>query len=98
MSVEKATKASAVGTQVLVELLTAQEVMGSSLHFAKNVQMDTPQGFVLSVGPMVPENFGVKLGDRVFFSSPAAVFPPIDCGEGREQACIEYTSIKGVLS
>jgi hypothetical protein len=90
-------EAKAVGTQVLVEMLNAQEALGTTL-VVSGESKDTPQGIVLSIGPMVPEVYGLKKGDRVFFSSPAAVHPPaIAQTSDRKRACIDYNTIKGVL-
>lgn len=86
----------ALGTQVLLEVLTPQEALGTILHVG-DTQKDTPQGYVLSVGHMVPKEWGLKKGDRVFFSANTAVCPPGQAGDGRRQFCIDYSSIKGIL-
>lgn len=97
MSVPRVKSASPTGSRILVELLTANEALGSSLVLESNVQLNTPQGYVLAVGPMVPAEFGVQVGDRVFVSSNNVVFPPLSDKGERQQACIDYNGIYGVL-
>lgn len=54
------------GSQVLVELLTAQEALGTVLHIDSAASVNgAPQGYVLALGPRVPEDMGFKTGDRV---------------------------------
>lgn len=85
-----------MGSQVLIEQLTSQETNTSTI-VTTGKSSDTPQGYILGLGPMVPEMYGLKVGDRVFFSSPYAVLPPVKKTGDRDRWCIEYTSIKGVL-
>lgn len=54
------------GSQVLVELLTAQEALGTVLHVDSAASVNgAPQGYVVSVGPKVPADLGFQKGDRV---------------------------------
>jgi hypothetical protein len=54
------------GTQVLVELLTAQEALGTVLHVDSAASVNgAPQGYVLAVGPKVPADLGFQKGNRV---------------------------------
>lgn len=54
------------GSQVLVELLTAQEALGTVLHVDSAASVSgAPQGYILAVGPKVAEDLGFKKGDRV---------------------------------
>ncbi len=54
------------GTQVLVELLTAQEALGTILQIDSSASVNgAPQGYIVSVGPKVAEDLGFKTGDRV---------------------------------
>ena len=54
------------GTQVLVELLTAQEALGTVLQIDSSASVNgAPQGYVVSVGPKVPADLGFQKGDRV---------------------------------
>jgi len=54
------------GTQVLVELLTAQEALGTILQIDSSASVSgAPQGYVMAVGPKVADDLGFKVGDRV---------------------------------
>lgn len=54
------------GSQVLVELLTAQEALGTVLHVDSSASVNgAPQGYVVSMGPKVSSDLGFKEGDRV---------------------------------
>ena len=86
-----------LGHQVLVELLTAQETLGTSLMIETECKVDTPQGYVVAVGKMVPPDFEVKVGDRVFLSASDVVMPPVKSENGRQLCCMSYNGIKGVL-
>lgn len=56
----------AAGTNILVELLTAEEVMGSTLHLPTNTKMPAIQGIILDIGPALKgEEWGIEVGDRV---------------------------------
>ena len=54
------------GSQVLVELLTPQEVLGTKLIVEDSATITgAPQGYVVKLGPKVSEDWGFKTGDRV---------------------------------
>lgn len=54
------------GSQVLVELLTAQEALGTILHVDSSASISgAPQGYIISLGPKVTSDLGFKEGDRV---------------------------------
>lgn len=86
-----------VGHQVLIELLNPQETLDTVLQISEDFKTDTPQGYVRGMGPMVPKEFGVSVGDRVFVSTSVAVQSPQKSLNGRQLFCIEYNAIKGIL-
>jgi len=54
------------GSQVLVELLTAQEALGTILEIDPAASVNgAPQGYVVKLGPKVAPDWGFKVGDRV---------------------------------
>jgi len=54
------------GTQVLIELLTAQEALGTILTIESSSSINgAPQGYVIAFGPKVPLELGFAVGDRV---------------------------------
>jgi hypothetical protein len=57
---------SPCGSQVLVELLTAQEALGTILQIEADASITgAPQGYVIKKGPRVSEDWGFNIGDRV---------------------------------
>lgn len=85
-----------VGTQVLVEFLTPQEILGTNLTLDENVQAGAPQGYIIDVGARVdPAVWGFKVGDRVLCSG--AFTPCPEYGGDRIGGLIEPHVIKAVL-
>lgn len=64
-NVPRPTDVEPCGTQVLVELLTKQEALGTSLHVQDDVQAGAPQGYIRKLGPKVTDDWGFQAGDRV---------------------------------
>jgi len=86
------------GSLVLLELLTAQEMLNTELIVTKQKTMQEFQAIVLAVGPSLnPENWGFKVGDRVVLSGTGVPVPNFNHSE-REKVLMEPHSIKGVLS
>lgn len=96
-----------LGGQVLVELYMEEEVSPESLliipdiakNKGKNGVGGAPQGRVLDVGPGLPKEFGVKVGDRVLLAGTFVPLPRLsDQRDGdRERALVEPHTIKAVL-
>ncbi len=85
------------GSQVLVELLTQQEIYNTKMSLPNKRAMDEFQGFVRGVGPALKlEDWGFKIGDRVVISGGGVPVPNYDKIE-RERVLMEPHSIKGVL-
>lgn len=89
------------GTQVLVELLKPDEILGTKLHVGDNVKVGGPQGVVLKVGPNTdPDSWRFKVGDRVIISGTGVPVENSSCvvkKEGREVVLLEPSAIKAVL-
>ena len=85
------------GSQVLIELLTVQEMLNTEL-IVENSKAPEFQGIILAVGPMCqPDVFGFKVGDRVQLSGAGVPVPNFDDGY-RQKILMEPNSIKAVLS
>jgi hypothetical protein len=71
------------GTQVLVEVLTAQEALGTKLVVSESTSINgAPQGYVLAVGPKVSSDLGFAVGDRVTLHGN---FTPVPEGQKLER-------------
>lgn len=66
VSVPQIKDVSPCGSQVLIELLTAQEALGTILQIEADASITgAPQGYVRKKGPRVSEDWGFNVGDRV---------------------------------
>ena len=86
------------GSQVLVEILTPQEMMGTNLTESDKVDLKVPlQGYVRATGPCFkPEEWGYNVGDRVLISGGGVMAPNYDeCH--RDRFFMEPHAIKSVL-
>lgn len=91
---------SPCGSQVLVELLTAQEALGTILHIDADASFTgAPQGYVIKKGPRVSEDWGFKIGDRVtLHGNYTPVSETIDRPNSyRPWILVEPSQIKAVL-
>ena len=65
-SVPSVVGVSPCGSQILVELLTAQEALGTILQIDSAASMNgAPQGYIVEIGPKVPSDLGFQKGSRV---------------------------------
>lgn len=88
------------GSQVLVEVLTPQELMNTPLTISEKTDLKVPlQGYVRAVGPGVKtDDWGFTVGDRVLISTSGAVMAPNYNGIARESFFMEPHAIKSVIS
>jgi co-chaperonin GroES (HSP10) len=94
----KLTGCTPCGSQVLIEVLTAQELMNTVLTVTGTTDTKTTlQAYVRAVGPGTGEHWGFKVGDRVLFSGFGVMAPNID-NNPRDCFLVEPQAIKGVLS
>lgn len=86
------------GNQVLVELLTPNEILGTNLHLGENTKSvnGAPQAYVLATGPAI-KDWGVQVGDRVVLSGSFTPLPEVVSKNGRAQGCVDPHMIKAVL-
>lgn len=88
------------GNQVLIELLTEQEMANTTLILSNNTRKIAPeyQAIVLAIGPMVRhESYGFGIGDRVVISGMAVPVPEYGEPSDREKKLVEPLAIKAVL-
>lgn len=86
------------GAQVLVEILTPQELMGTNLSISEKTDLKVPlQGYIRAAGPSFKsEDYGFKVGDRVLISGGGVMAPNYD-GTHRDRFFMEPHAIKSVL-
>ena len=84
------------GYQVLLELLTDQEVYNTKIIVNDQKNKKEYHAIVLAIGPGVKDEHGFKVGDRVLLSGPGVPVPNFDDSE-REKILMEPHCIKAVL-
>ena len=91
-----------VGAAILVEMLSSQEALGTTLHIEGKAQSGAPQGSVLKLGPLV---YGagnaegqVQVGDRVLLSGTFTPVPEFPRENGRMLGLVELHVIKAILA
>lgn len=98
MSVPKISGLKPAGSQILVEILTANELMGTSLAITDKIDLKVPlQGYIRAVGPSFSsESWGYGIGDRVLISGSGVMAPNYDSST-RDRFFMEPTAVKSVL-
>jgi len=98
MSVPSISGLAPTGSQILVEILTANELMNTTLALSEKTDLKVPlQGYVKAVGPSFKaESWGYKIGDRVLISGSGVMAPKID-ESPRDRFLMEPTAVKSVL-
>lgn len=87
----------ATGTGILVEMLTAQELAGSPILLGHNAKVETPQAYILDIGPALKqEEWGVKVGDRVVVQGKYVPVPQYR-DTGREIGIVQAHDVKCVV-
>jgi hypothetical protein len=98
--VKKAPKIKEVkptASQILVELLTAQEALGTDLHVGEASDVGAPQAYILDFGPTLKaEEYGIKKGDRVLLQGSFVPAPKYG-DHTRRRGLLEVHNVKAVL-
>lgn len=89
--------AKATGQNLLVELLTTNEVMQTTLTLGEKTKVDVPQAYIIDIGPSVDkEKVGVNVGDRIILSGGFVPLPKA-LDSDRQKGIIDCWSVKAVL-
>lgn len=97
-SVGSVKKVSPCGSQILVEILTPQELMNTNLRLSENTDLKLPlQGYIKAVGPAHKSDWGFDVGNRVLISGSGVMVPNTD-GSHRDTFLMEPSAIKAVLA
>jgi len=89
-------EAQPFGSMVLVEHLTAKEILGTTLEVNKNTQVGSPQAYIAKLGPKVSEESGLKVGQRVLLQGTYVPVPHYGDTK-RERGLVEIHNIKAIL-
>jgi hypothetical protein len=58
------------GSKVLIEDLRPEELMGTKFHMPEGASAGdhAPQAYIVEIGPKVPDEAGLEVGQRIFWS------------------------------
>lgn len=86
--VSDVTSVNPCGSQILIELLTSKEILGTVLELPMKSEKSNPnthdsitgapQGYILAMGPKVPLDLGFGVGDRVTLHGNYTPIPDSD--------------------
>lgn len=96
--VPKAKDVHPFGSKILVEVLSADEILGSTLHISETAQMDgAPQAYIVKMGPGVPAESGLKVGQRVYWTGKGTHIENPSCKNKRVNALLEVSNILAII-
>jgi len=94
MKIRKVTDVKAVGSTVLLEMLSPEEAAGSHLATVGKVQ----QGRILGVGPALEaDKWGFKVGERVLLQGTCVPVPKFPGGDERDLVVVDPHMVKCIL-
>jgi co-chaperonin GroES (HSP10) len=96
--VPKISQVKPCGATVLVEVLTEQEMLNTSLTLSSTTKIQAPlQGYIRAVGPAFKaSDYGFDIGDRVLISGAGVMSPNYD-NSHRDRYFMEPYAIKSIL-
>jgi len=97
---KKITSVKPYGLGILIELLEAQEALGTNIIMKDDAKIvGAPQGIILAFGDKVnASELGLALGDRVLLQGKGYVPVPNYDNSKRIKGIIEAIHIKAILS
>jgi co-chaperonin GroES (HSP10) len=98
-SAPKVASVSPVGSQILIEMLSSQEILGTTLTIKENSVVGAPQGYIRAVGPNVDlKSWTFKVGDRVLLQGSYVPVPKLSEDQKRLMGLVEPHGIKAILA
>ena len=96
--VPKVVNVQPCGSQILVEMLTVQELAATKIAISDKTDLKVPmQGYVRATGPTFKsQDWGFKVGDRVLISGSGVLAPVYDDSH-RDRFFLEPHAIRSVL-
>lgn len=95
--VPKLKSVTPAGSSILVEMLNADEALGTTLYVKNDSNVGAPQGYILAFGPSVkPEELHLKVGDRVLLQGTFVPVPNFDDNK-RQRGLVEVHNVKAVF-
>lgn len=94
----KIVAAHPTGSKLLVECLKADEVLGTNLVIDDNTDVGgAPQAYIVELGPGVPEDSGLEVGQRVYWEGKGLAIDDPRAEHGRVRALLEIHNVKAII-
>lgn len=88
----------AFGSKILVEVLRADEIIGTRFHIGNNVEPDgAPQAYIVELGPTVAADSGLKVGQRVYWTGKGTEIKDPRTTDGRIRALLEIANVLAII-
>lgn len=89
------------GSKILVETLRDDEIMGTSLYVGAGKGTGgsdgAPQAVIVKLGPAVPNDSGLKEGQRVYWTGKGTLVEDPQVTKGRSRALLEISNILAII-
>lgn len=86
------------GSKILVEILKADEVLGTNLVINDNSDVGgAPQAIIIELGASLPDNCGLAVGQRVYWDGKGLAIDDPRAEHGRIRALLEISNVKAVI-
>lgn len=93
----KITAVHPFGSKILVEVLSPDETIQTSLYISEKTQDDgAPQAYILELGPGVATDSGLKVGQRVYWNGKGTAVTDPRAGK-RVRALLEIHNIQAII-
>lgn len=86
------------GSKILVEVLRPEEQLGTSLFVDDKTKVDgAPQAYIVELGPQVPPECGLKVGQRIYWEGKGVAVEDPRTTNKRVRALMEVSLIKAII-
>ena len=86
------------GSKILIECLGTKEIMGTDLVLNEDVQTgDAPQAYIVELGPNVPEDAGLSVGQRIYWEGKGMGIEDPRTANNRVRAILEIHNIRAII-
>ncbi len=86
------------GAKLLVEILRGDEILGTNLHIGEKTDIGgAPQALIIEMGPCVPAEAGLQVGQRIYWSGKGTQIEDPNTENKRVRALLEINNILAII-
>lgn len=87
------------GSKILVETISDRELNPTTLEIPEGTSMggESPQAYIVEVGPALPEDSGLKVGQRIFWEGKGMAVEDPRVKPGRVRAILEPHNVRAII-